>query len=365
MPDQSKSDSSKKVVKSTAAKTSKAKPAAVKKTTKSTPAKSKTAATQSTAAQSTATKKAATKKAADSSKATAPAAKKPVTAITNTSSAKTSEAKITEASPTTNEAKETVIATGSVAQAAKVAAPAAHPTAPTTHQAPDFDLKEMLEIGAHFGHQKSKWDPRMAPFIYMEKGGVHIFDLVKTAEQLKLAYTKAYQLGKAGKVLVVVGTKRQAKDVVEKSSIEAGAMYISSRWLGGFLTNWPQVQKSLKRMIKIEQGLTNGEFDNYTKYERVQLEKEQNRLERFFVGVKDLQSKPDALFVIDTNKEDIPIKEAKSMGVFTIGLVDSNANPDDVDIAIPANDDGRKSVEYFVKAVVGGYAAGKADQGKK
>ena len=194
---------------------------------------------------------------------------------------------------------------------------------------------------------------------------MHIFDLVKTAEQLTKAYNKAYDLGKNGQTLIMVGTKRQAKDVIEKAATEAGAMYISSRWLGGFLSNWNQVQKSLKRMIKIDQGLEKGEFDSYTKYERVQLEKEQNRLERFFIGVKDLSKRPDALFIVDIHKEDIPVKEANNMDVFTIGLVDSNANPNDVNIAIPANDDGRKSVEYFVNQVAAGYAAGRADKSKK
>jgi len=358
MPDQSKSDSNKKVAKGSAEKTGKAKPAAAKKITKSTPAKTETAAAQKAAqpiiSKQTAAKQTAAKKTADSSKATAPATKKSATVKQNSAS-KTSEIK----KPISEKV------TQPIHTSAQVRKPVTNDAEPAAFQVPDFDLKEMLEIGAHFGHQQSKWDPRMAPFIYMEKDGVHIFDLVKTAAQLQKAYAKAYQLGHAGKVLVVVGTKRQAKDVVEKVAQETGAMYISSRWLGGFLTNWSQVQKSLQRMIKIEQGLANGEFDNYTKYERVQLEKELSRLERFFAGVKDLQGRPDALFVIDIKKEDIPVKEAKSMGVFTIGLVDSNANPEDVDIVIPANDDGRKSIEYFVNAVLSGYAAGKADRGKK
>ena len=229
-------------------------------------------------------------------------------------------------------------------------------------KAPEYDLQELLEAGSHFGHQVAKWHPRMKRFIYMEKDGVHIFDLAKTSTQLQQAYNAAYQFGKEGKVLVMVGTKRQAKEVIEEAGVANKIPFITSRWLGGLLTNWDQVRKSLKRMIDIEEGLKTDKFKGYTKFERNQLEKELNRLKRFFEGIRTLHNRPDALFIIDINREKIAIKEAANMGTFTIALTDSNANPDLVDVAIPANDDGRKSIEYVVNAVVAGYIAGKNDK---
>jgi small subunit ribosomal protein S2 len=160
----------------------------------------------------------------------------------------------------------------------------------------------------------------------------------------------------------MVGTKRQAKEVLEEVGTAQKVPFITSRWLGGLLTNWDQVRKSLKRMIDIEEGLKTDKFKAYTKFERNQLEKELTRLKRFFEGIRSLNNRPDALFIIDINREKIAIKEAANMGTFTIALTDSNANPDLVDIAIPANDDGRKSIEYVVNAVVAGYVAGKNDK---
>lgn len=228
-------------------------------------------------------------------------------------------------------------------------------------KAPDYDLTELFEAGCHFGHQVEKWNPKMKKYIFTQKGGVHIFDLEKTAAQLKLAYNAAYALGKNGKTLVVVGTKRQARETVAKTCSENGVPYIASRWLGGLMTNWDQVKKSLSRMTEIENGLQSGKFDRYTKYERLQLEKEQGRLERFFNGIRDLKQLPDALFIIDVRKEKNVINEANSMGVFTIGLVDSNSDPTKVDLPIPANDDGQKSLELIINTLVAGYTAGKKD----
>lgn len=227
------------------------------------------------------------------------------------------------------------------------------------NNAPDFDLRELLEAGAHFGHQTRRWHPSMKEFIYMEKDGVHIFDLAKTAEQLKHAYNFAFDMGKNGKTLVFVGTKRQAREIIKNAATDAGAMFITSRWLGGLLTNWEQVYKSLKRMIDIDQGLATDKFKGYTKFERNQLDKEKTRLERFFGGVTVLKQRPDALFVIDPGKEKNAVKEANTVGVPIIALVDSNTDPRPVDIAIPGNDDALSSIEYIVKAVAAGYKAGK------
>jgi small subunit ribosomal protein S2 len=199
----------------------------------------------------------------------------------------------------------------------------------------------------------------MAKWIYAEKDDVHIFDLIKTVEQLKLAYNIAYALGKQGKSLVVVGTKKQARDIVKELCTAAHMQYIASRWLGGLLTNWEQVQKSLARMLHIEKGLQEGAFTQFTKYERVLLEKEKGRLERFFGGLRELKAKPDMLFVIDPGRESVAISEASRTGVPIIGMVDTNTDPDKVDVVIPANDDSEKSIRLIAEAVIAGYTAGR------
>lgn len=225
--------------------------------------------------------------------------------------------------------------------------------------APDYDLRELLEAGCHFGHQAKRWHPKMAKWIYSEKDGVHIFDLAKTAEQLKLAYNYAFDLGAKGKTLIVVGTKKQARDIIKEVAVPAGVMSITSRWLGGLLTNWEQVGKSLRRMIEIETGLKDGKFDVYTKRERVLLDKERQRLERFFGGIRELKGKPDALFIIDPSREKVAVLEASRNNIPMIALIDSNTNPDLIDVPVPANDDAVKSIQYIVNAIVEGYTAGK------
>ncbi len=226
-------------------------------------------------------------------------------------------------------------------------------------QAPDYDLRELLEAGCHFGHQARRWHPKMAKWIYTEKDGVHIFDLAKTAEQLKVAYNYAYDLGAKGKTLIVVGTKKQARDIIKEVAVPAGVMSITSRWLGGLLTNWEQVGRSLRRMIEIETGLKEGKFDMYTKRERVLLDKERQRLERFFGGIRELKGKPDALFIIDPSREKVAVLEASRNHIPMMALIDSNTNPELIDIPVPANDDAVKSIQFIVDAVVAGYAAGK------
>ncbi len=227
-------------------------------------------------------------------------------------------------------------------------------------EAPEYDLAELLEAGCHFGHKKEKWNPKMDEFIYMEKNGVHIFDLAKTASQLQDAYNYLHSLGKNNKSVVIVGTKRQAKDIVVSTAQEAGMYYIASRWLGGLLTNWNQVQKSIKRMNELEDGLKNKKFDGYTKYEQVQLEKELGRLRRFFEGIRKLESKPDAIIVVDPVREKNAVKEANDTEVRIIALADSNADPEHIDILVPANDDAVKSIQYIVSQLAAGYKAGKA-----
>ncbi len=228
------------------------------------------------------------------------------------------------------------------------------------NQAPEYDLRDLLEAGCHFGHQARRWHPKMAKWIYTEKDGVHIFDLAKTASQLQLAYNYAYQLGKNGKILVVVGTKKQARDVIKEVVTPTGIMTITSRWLGGLLTNWEQVNKSLRRMLEIEKGLQENKYDKYTKRERVLLDKERARLERFFGGIRELKGKPDALFIIDPSREKVAVLEAEKVHIPMMALIDSNTNPDPIDILVPANDDAVRSITFVTQAITDGYMAGKA-----
>lgn len=230
-------------------------------------------------------------------------------------------------------------------------------TLPTV--APEYDLETLFDAGCHFGHQTKRWHPKMTEYIYGERNGVHIFDLEKTAEQLQKAYNYLYDLGKRGKTVIFVGTKRSAREIVQNAAVKAGAMHITSRWLGGLLTNWDQVSKSLKRMIELEEGLKTGKFDGYTKYEQNQLAKEAARLQRFFEGIRNLKQMPDAIFVVDPRKEDNVIAEATKMGVPVIALADSDSDPRPLEVVIPANDDAVKSIELIVNEMATAYAEGK------
>lgn len=226
-------------------------------------------------------------------------------------------------------------------------------------KAPQYDLRELLEAGVHFGHQIQKWHPKMAEYIYMEKDGVHIFDLAKTAEQLRLAYNYLYDLGQKGKTVIFVGTKRQAREVIQEQAKAADAMYITSRWLGGTLTNWDQVKKSIKRMNDLEAGLQSGAYAGYTKYEQVQFEKEMARLQRFFSGIRTLNKMPDAIVVVDPVREDNVIKEATTVGIPVLGLADSNADPRVLAVAIPGNDDAMSSIRLIVTELAKAYGEGR------
>lgn len=237
--------------------------------------------------------------------------------------------------------------------------------AKSTVVSPDqIDLKALLEAGVHFGHQTQRWNPRMREYIYTERDGIHIFDLVKTAQQLQEAMNFARQLGKQGKTLIFIGTKRQSQEIIKEHASQAGAMYIVTRWLGGFLTNWDQVSKSIKRMNQIYSGLESGKYDKYTKFEQVQLRKEADRLSRFLEGVKDLKTVPDALFLADITVDQVAVKEAKIAGVPVMAIVDSNANPDLVDIAIPGNDDAVSSITILTSMVAQAYAEGRQSRTK-
>ncbi len=232
-------------------------------------------------------------------------------------------------------------------------------------KAPEYDLRDLFEANMHFGHKVADWNPKMRQFVYTHKNGVHIFDLEKTASQLQLAYNVVYKAAKEGKEIVVVGTKPSIKEVVEAQAKEAKMNYIVSRWLGGLLTNWGQVSKSLKRMLDIEKKLKSDAYKGYTKYEIGKIEKELNRLKRFFDGLHGLTHKPDLLIVVDPVKENVAVKEANIAGVPVVALIDSNGDPDLVDVPVPGNDDAVKSVELFMTEMAKAYVAGKGGKTAK
>lgn len=225
---------------------------------------------------------------------------------------------------------------------------------------PEYDLNQLLDSGAHFGHQAKRWHPKMEPYIYAKKDGVHIFDLIITARQLQQAAKTVYDLAKSGKNVVFVGTKRQAKDIVREEALQSGALFIVNRWLGGFISNWEQVVKSIKEMTELRNNLKEGKYKHYTKKEKLLIEKKIQRLERFFGGVAELKAIPDAIFVVDIGREKTAVKEAHEAGIPVIAMVDSNDNPEDVDIVIPANDDAARSIKFIVHAIAEAYKAGKA-----
>lgn len=228
-----------------------------------------------------------------------------------------------------------------------------------------ISLKDLLEAGCHFGHQARRWNPKMEPYIYLKREGVHIFDLGITAEKLKEAMEYVRDLVAQGKTIVFVGTKRQAAPIVKEEAEKCGTPYVSVRWLGGTMTNWEQIKKSLDRLKDLEEKKEEGEFKKYTKKENVLIDREIEKLERFFGGLRALKDIPEAIFVVDVKKEIAVIKEAKRKEVTVVGMVDTNADPDIVDYMIPANDDAVSSIKLVVAKMAEAVADGKALKGKK
>lgn len=210
-------------------------------------------------------------------------------------------------------------------------------------------LKDLLEAGCHFGHQSRRWHPKMAPFIWQARGGVHIFDLVKTKEQLEKACGAVLELVAEGKVIVFVGTKRQAQAIVKEEAEKAGIPYVSNRWMGGLITNWGQVSKSIEKLVEMKEKKEKGEYDKYTKKENVLIDREISRLEKFFGGLAGLKQIPEAIFVVDIKKEKAAVKEAKMKGLKVFAIVDSNSDPTPVDYLIPVNDDAVRSIKLVVE----------------
>lgn len=231
------------------------------------------------------------------------------------------------------------------------------------------DLTKLLEAGVHFGHQSRRWHPKMSRFIWQERDGVHIFDLIKTVEALQKACESVKQDIKAGKSIVFVGTKRQAAPIVKEEAERAGVHYVTSRWAGGTITNWDQIKVSIKRLTELKKGLAEKKFQHLTKKERVLLDKEVTRLERLFGGLEGMETPPDMLYIVDITREKAAVKEAKAAGIKMYALLDTNANPELVDYPIPGNDDAVRSIKLltsiFTDAVIEGKALAQRKEEKK
>jgi small subunit ribosomal protein S2 len=221
-------------------------------------------------------------------------------------------------------------------------------------------IESLLEAGAHFGHLTRRWNPKMAKFIFGEKNGIHIIDLRKTQLLLDFARNAAYDLASQGKNILFIGTKPQAKSVIEEEAKRASSNYVSERWLGGMLTNFITIRKSIKRLNAIDKMETDGTFDRLTKKERLMLNRERDRLRKVFGGIETMHRIPGALFVVDIKKEHIALKEAKVLGIPVIAFVDTNTDPDLVDFPIPANDDSVKSIELITKVIADAVIEGSA-----
>lgn len=211
-------------------------------------------------------------------------------------------------------------------------------------------LKDLLEAGSHFGHQARRWNPKMAPYIWQAKDGVHIFDLVKTASSLEMACLAIRDLVAQGKVVVFLGTKRQAQAIIKEEAEKASMPYVNNRWLGGTITNWEQVKKSIEKLLEMKDKKSKGEYDKYTKKENLLIDKEIVRLTHTVGGLTILKDLPAAIFIIDTKREYAAVKEAKAKGIKVFAIVDSNSDPDLVDYVIPANDDAVRSIKLITAA---------------
>ena len=222
-----------------------------------------------------------------------------------------------------------------------------------------ISLEELLKTGAHFGHQSRRWNPKMAPYLYGVQEGVHVFDLTKTKPALEEALSALVQAQKEGKVILFVGTKKQAKERVAQVAKAAGQPYVSERWLGGTLSNFEQMRRSTKKLAEMKAKMAAGEYNKFTKKERLLMEREIARLARFFGGVATLEKLPDMLFVVDTHNEIGAVKEAVAAKIPVVGIVDSNSDPTLVDFPIPMNDDASKALEYVMDLVGKTLAGGK------
>ena len=213
-----------------------------------------------------------------------------------------------------------------------------------------ISIKELLDAGVHFGHRTNRWNPKMADFIFGHRNGIHIIDLQQTLSYFNNALKIVEEAAKDKKNILFVGTKRQASDIIEKYALDCDQYFINKRWLGGMLTNWDTIQNSIKRLKDMEDVLIN-KGTSYTKKELLMFENSVEKLNKALGGIKNMSGKPDLLFIIDTNKEILAVKEANKIGIPIVAVIDSNSNPEGIDYPIPGNDDAIRSIEYYCSAV--------------
>jgi len=213
---------------------------------------------------------------------------------------------------------------------------------------PRTDFKELLDAGVHFGHLKRKWNPKMAPYIFMERNGIHIIDLQKTAVKIDEAASALKQIAKSGKKILFVATKKQAKDIVADKIKQINMPYVTERWPGGMLTNFPTIRKAVKKMVSIDKMLSEGTFTNLSKRERLQITRQRAKLEKLLGSIADLNRLPAALFVVDVQKEYIAVREAKKLNIPVFAMVDTCCDPTPIDFVIPSNDDASKSISLVI-----------------
>ena len=219
-------------------------------------------------------------------------------------------------------------------------------------------MKELLEAGVHFGHQTKRWNPKMKEFIFGERNGIYIIDLQKTLKMFKEASKFVQDLATDGRIVLFVGTKRQAQDAIAEEAQKCGAFYINQRWLGGLLTNWVTVQKSVKRLKELDEMATDGRYELLPKKEVIKLEHERKHLQANLAGIKNMNRLPDAIFVIDSNKEQIAVREARKLGIPVVAVVDTNCDPTEVDYVIPGNDDALRAIRLFTSKISESIAEG-------
>ena len=215
----------------------------------------------------------------------------------------------------------------------------------------NITMKELLEAGVHFGHQTKRWNPKMKEYIFGERNGIYIIDLQKTLKMFKEASRFVQDQVAEGKLVLFVGTKRQAQDAIAEEATRSGMFYVNSRWLGGLLTNWVTVQKSVKRLKELDEMATDGRYELLPKKEVVKLERERKHLQANLAGIKNLNRLPDVVFVIDSNKEQIAVKEARKLGIPVVAVVDTNCDPSEVDYVIPGNDDALRAIRLFASKI--------------
>jgi small subunit ribosomal protein S2 len=222
----------------------------------------------------------------------------------------------------------------------------------------NITMKELLEAGVHFGHQTKRWNPKMKEYIFGERNGIYIIDLQKTLKMFKEASKFVQDLAADGRIILFVGTKRQAQDAIAEEAQRCSMFYVNQRWLGGLLTNWITVQKSVKRLKELDEMATDGRYDLLPKKEVIKLERERKHLQANLAGIKNMTRLPDAIFVIDSNKEQIAVRESRKLGIPVVAVVDTNCDPSEVDYVIPGNDDALRAIRLFTSKISESIAEG-------